>query len=234
MARKPALSPPGALFRAIPVNKSTIFIIVLVLALPPGWAGDYGYRNENPMVEAMLRMMETFGLIDRDRFLFGNPYTAPLGAGLYPGLGGLSTLGAFPGVAGLSSLGSFPGMTGLGAVPGLPLTPGATIPGAPTLQGPPALAGLTPRSTGPMPGRSPFDGIWELNNGGVAIIQNGVARLFVAEDRYQDFHFRFDAEHLWWRPERGGKQSRYRYRLQNGRLILADEEGRVLLMRRRR
>jgi hypothetical protein len=78
-----------------------------------------------------------------------------------------------------------------------------------------------------------LDGIWELDNGGMAIIRGNAARLYLSREQYQDFFIRYDRAYLWWQPRRGGSPSRYRYQTREGRMILQDEEGKVLLMRRR-
>ena len=57
--------------------------------MPPSASAYGGYGDDNPFVEAMLRMMEIFGLINRDRLPLNVPYL--------PGYGGLGSLGSLPG-----------------------------------------------------------------------------------------------------------------------------------------
>ena len=66
------------------------------------------------------------------------------------------------------------------------------------------------------------------------IIQGNAARLYLSRDQYQDFAVRYDRQRLWWRPLEGGTSARYLYQVRDGRMIMQDEEGRQLLMRRRR
>lgn len=93
-----------------------------------------GLREENPFVEAMLRMMEVFGLIDRSRLPLSVPYLPGYGqslGGMAPlyGLGGLGGLGGLNSLGTLGTLGGVPGLGGLGvpgALGGLGSLPGTT------------------------------------------------------------------------------------------------------------
>ena len=60
------------------------------------------------------------------------------------------------------------------------------------------------------------------------------ARLYVSRQQYQDFAIRYDRRNLWWKPLRGGAASRYLYQTRQGRMVMRDDEGRLLLLRRRR
>ena len=234
-----------------------------MLALPPNVAAfnSYGYGEDNPFVEAMLRMMEIFGLIDRDRLPLGVPYMPGYGQQLLPGLGGLGGLGGYPGLSPLYGLGGAPGLSslsgfggvpglsplpGLGGVPGVPAVPGTggfpgagNVPYAGAWPGPGGLPGgwsnLTPYGAGLTNQASTYlNGVWELQNGSFVIIQGNVARLYLSRTQYQDFAVYYDRQNLWWRPQRGGTTSRYRYRTRDGRMVLRDHEGNMLLMRQRR
>lgn len=187
----------------------------------------------------MVRMMEEWGFIDRDRPSHGVPYlpnaaaTNPFPSAGLPGAGGLP--GGFP-------------MTGPGMMPGTPMPnpltgmpggglPGTTgaWPGASWLNPLPGNTGSSPWSGSaatPVPGL--LDGIWETNKGGVVIIRADAARLYLTQEQYQDYLIRYDDKHFWWRPRDGSKFKRYRYEMREGRMILADPEGSVLLLRRRR
>jgi len=194
----------------------------------------------------MLRMMQIFGLIQRDRPPLIFPYLPGYGPQLIPGLGGYSGvpgmgLGGFPGLSPMSGLG-VPGispMSGLGGFPGMGVMPGT---GAWPGGGFPPAGGvpgnwLDPSryGSGPVTRASPhLNGIWELENGGFVIIQGNAARLYLSRERYQDFAVGYDRQHLWWRPQEGGRPSRYLYQTREGRMILRDEGGNLLLMRRRR
>jgi hypothetical protein len=159
---QPGPSTPGAgLFQTGDniVNTLRTICLCCCLAVAAPVAAYNGLRDENPFVEAMLRMMEVFGLIDRSRLPLSVPYVpgySPSMGGMAPmyglgGLGGLGTLGTLPGVGGLSGLGGVPGMGGLsslGAMPGLGGVPGMT--GLPGMGGVPGMGGLS--SLGAMPG----------------------------------------------------------------------------------
>ncbi len=176
-------------------------------------------------------MMEIFGLIQRNRLPLSVPYL-PGYSGL-PGVSGLTPLGGLGGLSPLSA-------SGFGGAPGLTAPPVGLIPGTGVWTGPgtPGFGGLPGNWAGQgYPGwqaNSRLDGIWELDNGGVALIRGNAARLYVSRVQYQDFAIHYDAHSLWWQPHRGGRPSHYRYQIREGRMILQDEEGNLLLMRRRR
>jgi hypothetical protein len=212
--------------------------------LPAGMA----MANDSPVVEGMLRMMETFGFIDRDRLPMGVPYL-PSASGQYnpfanlPGTSGMMSGapmsgmtmipgGGMPGPMGGGMPGPMAGPMagqmspfnpGMGSWPGVPWAQGATNPGA----------GVPWSPGGNTPAAGLLDGIWELNTGHVAIIRADSARLYVARDQYQDYLIRYDDSHFWWRPRDGSKFERYRYEMREGRMVLANQDGRLLLLRRR-
>lgn len=204
-----------------PVFRSLLF--ALCLAAPAHAYAAYG--DDNPFVEAMLRMMAMFGIIDRYPSSLGIPYAPGAGtwgaAGAYPGaamLPGMSPFGPWggmgggiPGMAPLAGAGGWPGM------PGSYMTPGSTWPGY-------AQRGNKVDD---------LDGIWELDNGSFVIIKGRLARLFLSRDRSQDFTIGYDGRTFWWSPRGGNTTTRYRYQFRDGRMILRDHDGKVLLMRRR-
>jgi len=210
----------------------------LLLPVP---AGAYTAYNDNPFVEAMLRMMEIFGLIDRDRLSLGVPYLPGYSGFPSPGLGAYPALGAMPGTMPGSMPGSMPGLSPLPGLGGMP-SPG----GGPWASGWPGASGLPGAPTGYWPqggtqpqrygtgSRGPLDGIWELNKGGFIIMRGNAARLYLSRDRHQDFAIRYDRDRLWWRPTGGGNASQYRYQVRDGRMVMRDEDGNILLLRRRR
>ena len=166
-------------------------------------------------------MMEIFGLIDRSALPSYAPY-------LY-GYGGQLGLGGFPGISPWSGFGGVPGMSpvpGMGGAPGMSSMPGAAPwPGS----GLPAYGQwATPEHSGPL------DGVWELEKGGFVVIKGKAARLYLDREKYQDFDIGYDPQYLRWAPRTGGKSSRYRYQMRDGRMILGDEDGNLLLLRRRR
>lgn len=216
----------------------------LSLALPAQAYTTYG--DDNPFVEAMLRMMEIMGLIDRRPVPLGVPYMP--GAGSPPGWGSLAGAGMPPGTSPMGAWGNWPGsgMPGMSPFPGIGGWPGGGMPGG--MGGWPGgglPGGLGGWPGAGLPGGSGFrhgpnlsavadlDGIWELNNGGVAIIKGQAARLYLSRERYQDFLIGYDGKHFWWSPRGSNVSTRYRYQMRDGRMILRDNDGEVLLMRRR-
>jgi len=223
------------------VKKFVILCLCCALVLPPKASAYGSYAQDNPFVEAMLRMMEIFGLIDRS--------TLPLQVPYLPGGSGFTGFGGFPGTSPYAGLSGIPGMSpmpGIGGIPGMSPVPGmAGVPGMSPVPG--MMGGGFPGSngylTGPgrytWPGTPPrqaslLDGAWELDKGGFVIIRGGAARLYLTREKYQDFSVGYDRQYLWWTPRAGGSPSRYRYQMRAGRMILLDEEGSILLLRRRR
>lgn len=204
--------------------------------IPPAYG--YGlYQEDNPFVEAMLRMMEIFGLIDRDSLPLGVPYLPGYSPTGVPGLGGLPGLGGYPGMNGLpglspwSGIGGYPGMSGL---PGM--APPFGVGGYPGAGQIPGLGGTAdPRGHAQGGGAQTgyLDGIWELNSGAVVIIRRSSARLYVSRERYQDFTIGYDRRRFWWRPRGGNTTTTYAYQMRDGRMVLRDTGGKMLLMRRR-
>ena len=214
-------------------------IAVLVLAFlsltQPAMAAAYVPTSSgNAFVEAMLRMMELFGLIDRDHLALGSTFLP--GYGGLPGgaMSGIPGVSAYPGMAGL---GGWPGMGGLGGWPGMGtnpmMAPGMLQPGMHPLAGQQMPFGY-PSSYPSLPRQGVLDGTWILNKRGIAIIRGAFARLYLSREHYQDFNIRYDQRHLWLIPRRGGNASRYQYRMHKGRMIVRDDEGNYLLLRRTR
>ena len=196
--------------------------------------------EDSPLVDGMVRMMENLGFVDRDRLSPGAPYLPDAGATNPFPSAGLPGTGAMPGGFPMAGLGVTPGTAMPNPLTGMPGggLPGATgaWPGGPWMNpspgntvGPPWTGGAT---AAPVPGL--LDGIWETNKGGVVIIRADAARLYLARDQYQDYLIRYDDRHFWWRPRDGSKFKRYRYEMREGRMILADAQGNLLLLRRRR
>jgi len=223
------------------VKKLPLLCLCLVLLQPAH--GYRGYGDENPFVEAMLRMMEVFGLIDRSRLplaipqLPGSGLPAMSGFGNPYGIAGMSGMGMYPGTAMLPGMSPLGGMgPGLGGMPGVnPLTGMAGWPGGFPQSGgwpyPPAGTWQAPSST---TGKALLDGVWELNKGGFVIIRGRSARLYLSRDKTQDFTIGYDHEHFWWSPRGSKGGSRYRYQMKSGRMILRDSDGNMLLLKRRR
>ena len=197
------------------------------------------YGDDNPFVEAMLRMMEIFGLINRSSSPLGVPYLPGYGTSALPGLGAMSGLGGMGGLGGYPGMGMVPGMspmTGWGGMPGNawpamnPMTgAGNWAGGAPGGSGWPT----SPWGTGTQAVIADLDGVWELTNGSIVVIKGRNARLYVERDRYQDFTIGYDGSRFWWSPRGSNTTTTYRYQMRDGRMVLRDNDGKVLLMRRR-
>jgi hypothetical protein len=191
------------------------------------------YTDDNPFVEAMLRMMEIFGLIDRSRLPLGVPYLPGYGHSWTPGIGSTTGMIGYPGMGtplGTSSIygaGGWPGPAQISGPAGWPPFGLAGAPGAWTYPG----GGVPPY--GSISSRY-LDGAWELDKGGFVVIRGNTARLFITPERSQDFTIGYDHYRLWWRPRGTRSASHYRYQVRDGRMIMQDSEGRLLLLRRRR
>lgn len=139
-----------------------------------------------PMVDAMTRMMDAFGMIDRYRWNTTPP-------------AGTARQDAWP-------QGPYPG-TGYDGWSGAPQ---------------PAPAGQA----------SPLEGVWQGNNGGVLVVQQGQARLYAAREQYQDFQLRLQDQLLLLREPHSGQVRSYEFALQGDRLALRDRAGNLVLFRR--
>ena len=221
------------------VNTRAICCLCCALYLASPAQAYTGYGDDNPFVEAMLRMMEIMGLIDRGPVPLGVPYMP--GAGGMPGWGGHPGAGMLAGSSPMGAWGNWPGpgMPGMTPYPGMGGWPGSGMPGMSDWSsgGIPGLSGL-PGGSGFRygPDRSAvadLDGIWELSNGSVVIIKGQAARLYLTRERHQDFVIGYDGKHFWWSPRGSNVSTRYLYQMRDGRMILRDNDGKVLLMRRR-
>ncbi len=225
------------------VKAASIFILCGMLLAPPSGYAGYGGYDDNPFVEAMLRMMELFGFIDRRPVPLGAPYLPadrPLGPTFASGYGPAGP-GAFAAGGGVPL-----GPMAAGGPLGWSYPPNAAGPIGPGIATPPWLPGEPGQSKpqgmpGPWAGPGPplpppglLDGIWQLSKGGLLILKADAARLYVSRERYQDFVVRYDDSRMWWRPHNGNRTSQYRYEVRDGRMVLADETGQLLLLRRLR
>ncbi len=78
-----------------------------------------------------------------------------------------------------------------------------------------------------------LQGAWESENGGLLLVKNDLARLYLSRERYQDLYLRADARYLWFQPAtRKGRTVRYAYRVLDDRIELYDRQGNRLVLRR--
>jgi hypothetical protein len=80
-----------------------------------------------------------------------------------------------------------------------------------------------------------LQGAWQSDNGGLLLVKDNLARLYLSRDRYQDLYLRADTRYLWLRPAgTPGRTMRYTYRVHDDRLELYDWQGNSLILRRYR
>jgi len=77
-----------------------------------------------------------------------------------------------------------------------------------------------------------WDGIWKSSTGSLLYIKQGYARLYFSKDVFQDFQIRIKKQHLLLKEKQGGKINSYRYKLDNGRLVLTDKSNNLLLFKK--
>jgi hypothetical protein len=225
--------------------RNKLVTLSLVAAIVSGNAnGSTPYANDNPFVDAMVRMMEEMGLLDRARPPVTVPYMPGAGMSPYPGLG--MGYPGFGGMPGMNALGGVPGSTGMPAMGNWPMNPGyaqGMMPGGGNAWGQAPQQWL---NNAPVPQnqmqqwlgattapQGQLDGAWELNRGGLVVISGNRARFYLSLEQYQDYTIGYDQSHLWWTPANGTTQSRYRYKMQDDRMIIADDQDNYLLLRRR-
>ncbi len=132
-------------------------------------------------------------------------------------------------------------------VPVYPLPPGYAWPGTPAM--PPW--GTSPWSGGytypgyPYIGAYPrayprkstlrlLQGGWEISNGGLFLVKDNMARLYLSPDRHQDLYIRADSHYVWMQPVGSQKARRYEHRIFDNRILLRDEHGNTLTLKRYR
>lgn len=213
-----------ALFRSI-----VILALCLTGALVPAVADD----TRSAMADAMVRMMEAMGLFGSTAGSFsGAPY------------GGSNPMG----MPGWSS--AMPGMTGMPGVPGMPTVPG--MPGASSVPTP--FSGAAPMdptkqmdqmgqmmerfSSGAPAGGAgawsagPLEGIWEGSDDGLLIVQGERYRLYAPLSGYIAGDLRVRGERIELSNQRESFTQQFEYALDQGRLVLRDQNGRIYLYRR--
>ncbi|HEB95323.1 MAG TPA: hypothetical protein ENI96_02690 [Sedimenticola thiotaurini] len=121
------------------------------------------------------------------------------------------------------------GMTTPGSMP-WPQMPGSA-PANPfwgnTYQAPPAGGG-----TLPPPARSPLDGRWQGRSGEILEVRDGRFRIYQDADSYREGVIdRVDDSHLSMRDPASGVSRDYEYAVNEGRLVLRDDAGNLLLYR---
>lgn len=81
---------------------------------------------------------------------------------------------------------------------------------------------------------SKLQGAWETNNGGLLLVRNNMARLYVSRDQYQDLYITTDPRYLWLQPVGSQNPTRYEHHIYRDRMVLRDGRGNSLVLRRYR
>ncbi len=190
---------------AMPLSRALLLCAII------GQPGNAIAGTREAMAEAMARMMETMGLLDP------SPMTSmPSGAsGWLPGLGGYGMPGAAP--WGLP----FQGAAGTMGKGGEMLE---------QLSKP--MAGGT-GGTGPFRwGGAPLEGIWEGRNGELLIVQGNRFRIYPGNAGYLDGYLQISGGRLAMYNPSDDSARPFEYAESEGRLVLRDASGQLLLYRR--
>ncbi|RMG37634.1 MAG: hypothetical protein D6720_02820 [Gammaproteobacteria bacterium] len=79
---------------------------------------------------------------------------------------------------------------------------------------------------------SKLEGAWETSNGGLLLVRDSLARLYVSRDEYQDLYLRADPRYLWLQPVGSQVPTRYEHHIYKDRIVLRDARGNSLVLRR--
>jgi hypothetical protein len=120
--------------------------------------------------------------------------------------------------------------------------PGTGIPGQQQMQGlvsqAPSMAqqsmqNLTnsPQSLPNVPLQSPMDGIWEGQGGELILVMYGHFRIYADAEHYRDGSYEVIDNHIIMHDPQSGAKRTYEFALSEGRLVLRDQEGHLLLFR---
>ncbi|MEN8179766.1 MAG: hypothetical protein ABFS39_14285 [Pseudomonadota bacterium] len=121
---------------------------------------------------------------------------------------------------------------------GMTAMPGGGIPGQQQIQGLMTQAPTAPQGMAsgaplqfPAPQQSPLDGIWQGQGGEMVLVMYGHFRIYANADAYRDGRYEVrDDRLIMVDPETGAKRS-FEFALSEGRLVLRDQDGRLLLFR---
>lgn len=205
--------------RLNPTRTARCLVALLLSLWLAATAWGAGSAASRMMSQAMLSMMDAMGNLaqkfNRNQGWSSSSYLPP---SAWQGLGyapwGMSTL---PG-------GGIPGQQQLQGVMGQ--APAAALSGQQAAQG---LLGQT--LPGQAPGRSPLDGIWRGQRGEIVLVMYGMFRIYANADTYRDGRYEVQGNKLVMiDPSRGTRRS-YDFALDQGRLVLRDRDGNLLLFR---
>jgi hypothetical protein len=93
-------------------------------------------------------------------------------------------------------------------------------------------SGVTPFGQQTFPSAaSNLDGIWRGRGGEIVLVMYGHFRIYADSDHYRDGLFQIDGNWLTLYDPQSGSQRSYEYALNEGRMVLRDENGQLLLYR---
>ena len=195
----------------------SVFFLLPLLLVWQGYALATGSVASSIMSQAMLSMMDAMGKMaqdySRNRDLSPSYYGQP------------------------SS-----GWQGMISPWNMYSLPGTGIPGQQQIQGlvgqAPAVAqqsfqGMT-NSLQPIPNLSPqssLDGIWQGQSGELVLVMYGHFRIYANADNYRDGRYEVLDDHIIMHDPQTGAKRAYEFALSEGRLVLRDREGDLLLFR---
>jgi len=92
----------------------------------------------------------------------------------------------------------------------------------------------TPQGQPPLgPTSATLDGNWRGQSGEVLVVRNGLFRIYLDRDRYQEGRIELRGKDvLGMQSQDGSVTRRYEYAVHEGRLVLRDEAGNLLLYKR--
>ncbi len=79
---------------------------------------------------------------------------------------------------------------------------------------------------------SDLDGIWVGRSGEVVLVMYGYFRVYASAEVYRDGRYRIEADRLLMHDPESGITQAYEYRLDEGRMIMRDESGNILLFKK--
>lgn len=179
------------------------------------------------MSQAMLSMMDAMGNLALDYKRnqgWSNDWSAP-----YYSWQGMNTLPwniyTMPGT----------GMPGQQQIQGaMTQAPNLLQQGQQTAQGlaqqAPGVASDIPQQIITPPG-SPMDGIWQGQGGELVLVMYGHFRIYANAENYRDGRYEVRENHLVLFDPESGTSKAFEYALNEGRLVLRSQEGRLLLFR---
>jgi hypothetical protein len=198
-----------------PVALAQLFALFLLLLTASGpHIRDARADTREAMAEAMVRMMEAMGLFD-PAAMGSMPMGAPFGAGGWPG--GLGTPGMAPW--------------------GMPMQdPAQTMErGAEMMKqyadGMPMPEGMGSRVL-PWSSGSRLEGVWEGRNGELLIVQGNRFRIYPGSAGYVDGFLKLSGDRLALYNSKDANIRPFEYAESEGRLVLRDQAGGLLLYRR--